>query len=202
MDTKFQTSFIPKRPIVASNEGPIKTKHPLNFISLVCTIVFVVAVLGAGGMFAYEHYLDGKIASMDGQLAAAKSSIQSDIINQFIRLDTRLNVANQLLRNHVATSVLFSMLQNQTVKTVQFKDLAYTSNGDAINVVLHGQAGSYNAMALQSAIFSQDKFIHSPTFSEMNLDSSGNVLFTLNASVDKDYLAQRNNLDQLTANNF
>jgi hypothetical protein len=200
MDSKFQTSFIPKRPVVTSMEAPINVKHPVNLISVICTLIFVAAVLATGGMFAYERYLTGKISQMDSQLVAAKSSIQSDLINQFVRLDNRLTTSNALLRNHVATSILFGALQDQTVKNIQFKDFGYTTeeSGGTIAVVLHGQATSYNAIALQDGIFAQDKYIQDPVFSDMDLDEKGNVIFSFKANIDPQFVAQRNIVAQQT----
>jgi len=198
MDSKFQTSFIPKRPIVTSSEAPIKVKHPLNLISLICTFIFIVSVLAAGGVFAYEKYLTDKIATMNTELVAAKNSIQSDLINQFIRLDTRITTAQGLLKGHIAASLLFDALQNQTVRNVQFTDLSYASGqGGSYTVSMRGIASSYNAITYQSGLFENDKYILSPTFSDMDLDAKGNVSFSLKAGIDPHFLAASNKLGNL-----
>ena len=45
------------------------------------------------------------------------------------------------------------------------------------------QATGYRALALQSDLFDQDKYFINPIFSNLTLDSSGNVLFDLDFSV-------------------
>ena len=200
MDTKFQTSFIPKRP-VETGTAPVRAKHPLNLLSIIATFIFIVAVIAAGGEFAYKHYVNGKLVEMNQQLEVAKASIKDELINQFIRLDSRLRSSEQLLRGHVATSLLFSALQNSTVKNIQFSDMTYVTDqgSGAVNVFMRGISASYNAVALQASIFNDSKYIKNALFSDMNLDTKGQVQFTLKASVPSDVIAQRNTVQALTS---
>ncbi len=200
MDTKFQTSFIPKRPVVAG-EAPLRAKQPLNLLSIIATFIFIVAILAMGGEFAYKHYINSKLVSMNQQLTAAQAEIRDDLINQFIRLDSRLKSAQELLQGHIATSLLFETLQNQTVKNIQFSDMTYQADPatGAVTVYMRGLAVSYNAIALQASIFNNNKYIKNALFSDMSLDQKGQVQFTLKATIDPELIAQRNTIKSLTS---
>jgi hypothetical protein len=47
-----------------------------------------------------------------------------------------------------------------------------------------GIASSFSSVALQSDIFGENKFIQEPIFSNLNLDSKGDVIFDFSAFVD------------------
>lgn len=199
MDTKFQTSFIPKRPIVSANPS-IRAKHPLNLLSLIGTFIFILALIALGGEFAYKRYMNDKLTAMNQELIEAQASIKDDLTNKFIRLDARLRGAETLLQGHVATSLLFATLQNQTVKSIQFSDLTYqTSPTGDVTVSMKGLANSYNAVALQAGIFSENKYIKNVLFSDMNLDPKGQVLFSFRATIDSELIAQRKTKHVLTS---
>jgi hypothetical protein len=158
-----------------------------------------VSILAFGGLFAYKNYLTGKIAAMDEQLTAAQTAIKDDLINQFIRLDTRLRSGQELLQGHVATSLLFATLQNQTVKNIQFADMTYlTDSAGVITVYMRGIAQSYNTLALQASIFDQNKYIKNALFSDINLNEKGDVVFTFKATISSELVAQRNAVQALT----
>jgi hypothetical protein len=202
MDTKFQTSFIPKRPVLASEQSSAVGSRPINLISVIATFIFVVSLLAVGGEYAYKQYLTKKIASMDQELRDARATVQDDLINQFIRLDNRIQSAESLLQGHIATSLLFSALQNETVKNVQFSDLLYQTDSDGtVTVFMRGVSTSYNALALQANIYHQNKYIRNPLFSDLNLDEKGNVNFTFKATILPGLIAQKNAPQALTFGN-
>lgn len=199
MDTKFQTSFIPKRPIVAGNTS-VRPKHPLNLLSIIATFIFILTIVALGGEFAYKRYMNEKLAAMDTQLNDAQASIKDDLTNKFIRLDARLRSAQALLQGHIATSLLFATLQNQTVRNIQFSDMTYqTDQTGTVTVSMKGLASSYNSIALQAGLFNQNKYIKNAVFSDMTLDEKGQVMFSFRATIGSELIAQRNTIQALTS---
>ncbi len=57
-----------------------------------------------------------------------------------------------------------------------------------MNVKISGQAKNYNAIAAQSDILGGNKYMKNPVFSNLNLDTSGNVSFDLFFSVDPTFV--------------
>jgi len=200
MDTKFQTSFIPKRPVVAGGNMAAALSQPTNIISVICKIIFVLALLGAGGVFAYEYYLNNRIQAMGNELEIARASFDNKLFDQFMRLDAKLNSAEQLLGRHVAPSLLFEALQNMTVKNIQFREFDYKLpdlNG-LVFVSMRGTATSFNAIALQSEVFAQNKFIKNASFSDITLDDKGSVVFNVQIQVDHELVAYKNHDSSLS----
>ena len=62
METRFQTSFIPKKPVastigtMSSTQAP-RPKNASLFMTL-ATIIFVLSVLAAGGSYGLNYYLN------------------------------------------------------------------------------------------------------------------------------------------------
>ena len=61
-----------------------------------------------------------------------------------------------------------------------------------MEVVLRGWAKSFNEVALQSDSFAGEKFIQEPIFSDINLDESGNILFSFSAILDPSLISYGN----------
>lgn len=192
MDTKFQTSFIPKRPVITASDAGIKVKRPTNLVSLLSILIFVAAIVGAAGLFLYRNYVQDEIAKMESELVAARAAFETDLLNEFVRLDARMMSAEELLNKHVAMSVLFDYLQNHTVRNIQYKDFAYKMDeAGIIRLNIRGVAQSYNTIALQSQVFGGNKDMKNVSFSDMDLDDKGNVTFTFSADLDRSAIAHK-----------
>ena len=185
MDTKLQTSFIPKKPIVTM--GGIQRERHFNFLSLIIFMIFMVAAVGAVGVFSYEKYLNAEIANMTAKLKAAQDSLDPSLISGWVRLDKRIESGKEILNLHLALSSFFDLLQKMTLKTVQFKNFNYTiGNGQKISISMNGQADSFAAVALQSDEFAKSsKYITNQLFSNVNIDKeTGQVVFQFTATLD------------------
>jgi hypothetical protein len=64
METKFQTSFIPKRPMVPV--GGLNASAPrrtTSFFMIAAVLLFVVSIGAAGGMYFWKSYLESAQAN-------------------------------------------------------------------------------------------------------------------------------------------
>ncbi len=189
MDPKLQSTFIPKgaAPHSIGTGIYVNRKESVgpSIIGLLSLIIFVVAVLAAGGVFGYKEYLVHDIGSMGDQLTAAKANINPDQIKQITDLNTRIISTKKILLGHTVISPLFSLLETSTVKEVAFTEFHYTNPGSGmIGVTLAGLAKGYDVVALQSNVFSGNSAIKNPVFSDLKLNDKGQVAFTFNASID------------------
>ncbi len=182
MDPKFQTSFIPKKPMTAQ---PGRQSVPINLFSLLATVVFIVALALSGGVYFYKQLVQKQIATNSTNLEKAKGAFDPAIIDQIVRLDTRLVNGKKLLDNHIAVSPFFSFLSSITLKTVRFKSFAFTYLAkDKIQVVMSGQAQSYASVALQSDLLDEQKNLKNTIVSDMALEAAGTVAFNVSTIVD------------------
>jgi len=199
MDPKFQTSFIPQKPIVTgSNFSPSNPGfRSINIFNIIATVLFVGCFLAYGGLFAYKQVLNRQINEVDTKLQAAKNAFEPDKIHELIEASIRIASTQQLLENHVAVSGLFDLLQNQTLGRVQFDNFNFSKKDTNLTLTMDGKADGYNTIAAQSIIFSENKFIKDPVFSDFDLSATGNVTFKLTLSVDPTLISYKDAIAKL-----
>ena len=199
MDTNFQTSFIPKKPLAEERTAPTKGTSLFSFIA---TLVFFAALAAAAGMYFYESSLQKSIASDNASLTAARNAFEPSLITTLQTLNRRMTDANTLLNNHVAVSPIFAALEVNTLKSVQFTKFSYLASSDPtadVTVKMSGVALDYSTIALQSDQLATNKDIHNPIFSNLVLNPvNGTVAFDLTFTVAADLVKFANNLDDLT----
>src|SRR5260221_50814 len=138
MDISSQTSFIPKKPIVASID---RTTSGVNIFGLLGTIILLASIGLAVGVFLYESYLNTSLANMKQSFALNEKAFDPSSISTLTALSQRLQVAQGLLQNHIAPSVLFDILEESTLKSVRFNSFSYTYVGlQKITLTMKGQA--------------------------------------------------------------
>lgn len=182
MDPRFQTSFIPKKPIVAQ---PGRTASPINLFSLLATVVFIVALALSGGVFFYKQLTQKQIDANKVSLEKAKGAFEPETINQIVRLDTRLETGRKLLAGHIAVTPFFDYLSSITLKSVRFKTFEFTYLAkDKIQVEMMGQARDYASVALQSDLLNSQKDLKNTLIGDMSLESAGTIAFKVETLVD------------------
>ena len=61
MDQNFQTSFIPKKPIVEERSSP---SRPIGFLTIISIFVFFTMALSVGGVYFYKSILAKQITEL------------------------------------------------------------------------------------------------------------------------------------------
>ena len=182
MDPRFQSSFIPKKPVMTSMRP---ARGPINLLSLISTIVFIIALALGGGVFLYQSYLNNSIASDTQSLNLTKSQFDPATINDIIRLDSRLNTANSLLSQHAELSNLFLVLENTTLQTVRFTNFNFTiGDKNTLTLSMNGEALGFADVALQAAAFNKSPYFKNLIVTGLSLESSGGVAFMISVNVD------------------
>lgn len=188
MDQNFQTSFIPKKPIL--NER-VSYARPVGIFFVVSLFVLFTILIATGGLYFYKGILIKKIAGMDNTLNLAKNRFEPSKIIELQTFDKRLRSASEILSKHIAITPIFSALEEITMKSVRFTKFSYdlgTEDSPAIVVKMSGVAIGYRSIALQSDLFAKNKNLVDPVFSNLTLDNSGNVVFDLEFSVDPGFV--------------
>ena len=189
MEQNFQTSFIPKKPIV---EDVVVHSRPTSLFTVLALFAFFAVLIAFGGVYFYRGVLTKQVNTMNDQLKLAKNSFEPEKIDALQQLDKRLNAASEVLSKHVAISPIFETLQKYTLKSIRYSKFEYTfasDSGTALDVKITGQALGYKSIALQADLFNKhDKEIIDPVFSNLSLDLKGNVIFQLEFSVDPSFI--------------
>jgi hypothetical protein len=188
MDQNFQTSFIPKKPIVKERAASARSVSILLVISLF--ILFTV-LLATGGLYFYKRIITKNIADMENTLTLAKNRFEPSKITELQILDKRLRAASEILSKHIAITPIFNALENLTMKSVRYTKFSYVLGTDknvTVDIKISGQAVGYRSVALQSDLFAKNKSLIDPIFSNLTLDNSGHVLFDLEFLVDPSFV--------------
>ena len=202
MQPQFQSSFIPKGPVATTGTATRASRHSdRSFLGTLSLLVFIISVLLSIGVFGYEKYLGSRINSMNGDLAAARATLEPDVITNISRLDERIVATKTLLNNHIVLSPLFDYLENATLKGVRFTEFEYLTTEQGLTLTMRGEAKGYAAVALQSEVFNKSPYMKQPIFSDLDLDDKGNVTFSFKTTLDPSIVSYKklvNNVPSVT----
>lgn len=190
MEQDFQTSFIPKKPML---EERAVASRPVGLLTIISIFIFITIVLVSGGLYFYKGVLAKNILDMQSTLNLAQGRLERTRINELQLLDKRLHYSTEVLKNHIALSPVFEALSKVTLKNIRYTKFGYDFGSDKLAKVLvkmSGQAVGYRSIALQSDIFTKETpFLIDPVFSNLSLDDkTGNVIFDLVFSVDPTFI--------------
>ena len=188
MEQNFQTSFIPKKPMI---EERTVASRPISFLTVVSVVIFFTVIIATGALYFYDKVLAKNITKMENDLNLAKNRFEPSKIIQLQVLDKRLRASSEILSKHIAISPIFEALQSITLKTVSYTKFSYDfddSKNAKIKVKMNGVAVGYRSVAFQSDLFAKNKYLIDPVFSNLLLDDKGNVLFDLEFSVDPTFV--------------
>ncbi|MBP6866347.1 MAG: hypothetical protein KBC12_02280 [Candidatus Pacebacteria bacterium] len=192
MDQNFQTSFIPKKPVVHERT---EAKRPTGLLVIFSVLILLSVFVAYGGVYFYKNSLTQSITSKEKALELARNRFEPGRLSELKTLDRRIKAANGILANHVAPSPIFKILEATTMKTIRYTSFSYElkENG-MVFVKLTGEANGYRSIALQSDLLSENKDILDPVFSNLALDTKGSVLFDLTFSVQESLVSYKENL--------
>jgi hypothetical protein len=197
MDTKFQTSFIPKK--MAQTQ---ERKSSVSLFLLISIIIFLIALGLTAFVFLEKQTLKTSIASEQDIIKKNINSFEPATIENIVELNSRISVANTLLKNHVAVSPIFDFLQGRTLKNVRFKNFNFsqaskdTSGVSGVQITMAGQSRDWATLASQADEFGKSdwkKIIQEPKISNFNLNADGSVSFTFTAFINPEFLVYKNN---------
>lgn len=188
MEQNFQTSFIPKKPIL--NES-VAYARPVGVFLIISLFILFTTLIATGGLYFYKGILVKKIAGMENTLNLAKNRFELSKIIELQTFDKRLRSSSEILSKHFTIVPVFNALEQLTMKSVRFTKFSYdlgNKDKSMISVKMSGVAIGYRSVALQSDLFAKNKNLIDPIFSNLTLDNSGNVVFDLEFSVDPGFV--------------
>ena len=207
METKFQTSFIPKKSVSSTGTSAISHGHGMASIFMtIAVIIFIASLAAAGGAFAWKQYLLSQKDNYSTELSNRKKQFNTDLIEQLNKSKIQIDTASTLLQNHLAMSQIFSIISRFTIEPVRFLNLdisAPTGNSvdNSIKLSMRGYGTNLSAVAFQSDVLGQletiglRKVIKNPIISDPTLDSTGRLVsFGLSASIDPASLSYVNSV--------
>ncbi len=184
MDNRLQATFMPRQPAV-SGDAYARPKGPHSFFKMIGVLVFVLALVAMGGLFAYKKYITGNNGEKQTKVEEAIKNFEPELTRELTILKARVDAGKGLLENHKAFSLLFTLLELNTAQTVQFNEFSFVVSPDKkIKLTMKGEARSYNAIAFQSDVFSKVEQFKSPMFTNLAINEQGIISFDFSAELD------------------
>ncbi len=191
MDTRFQTSFIPKKPIVGSDT--VYSSERVSAFFVVALILFLASVASAAGVYVYEKTLEKANLANDQKLGEKEKRFEPATLNEIQVKNTQISAAKDILAKHVVISEFLKNLSTFTLQTVRFKtfDYKYTSP-EKITISMKGEGRDFRSVALQSDIFAKKNTIFkNPIVSNLAVNTDGTIDFDFTASLTAEVLSYK-----------
>jgi hypothetical protein len=186
MEPTFKSSFIPKQPV---GDTVKKTYRPrrggrFHFSTFITFIIFILSLVATGGEFLYLQFLQQSVAGKNESLSRAREAFQPTLIRDITRLDTRINVATEVLSKHIAPSAIFDILGSLTLEKVQLSNFQYRiDTAGLVALSMSAVAKDFNGIALQADAFGKSPDVKNPIVSNLAL-SGDNVTFAVTMNLD------------------
>lgn len=195
MENSFQTSFIPKKPIIA-NSSVSSTGNTMGIPMVVSIFIMIVMLVAAGGLYLYKNYLQNNKAVLSGNLKKIKESFDKNTIAELEAYDKTSSVAKQVLDNHIVLSPLFELINELTLTTIQYTKFDHKTSSNVFSVRMSGIARDYKSIALQADVFNTTKghMFQNVIFSNLTKDKNNYVTFNVEFDIDPALLSYSKNI--------
>lgn len=167
------SSLIPKK--TASGAAYYRTEG-LGSLLRLSLILFVLAGILTGTLYAYKVYLNGQLEQQRKVLSELQEQIEPKTIDKLERLATTINNAKNLLKGHIYVTPVFDFLEKNTLPDVSFNSFTYSADKKSLTLI--GEAPSYTEVSAQVKVFQNQPQISETSFSNTTLKDTGSVSFT------------------------
>ncbi|PIP73977.1 MAG: hypothetical protein COW88_00170 [Candidatus Lloydbacteria bacterium CG22_combo_CG10-13_8_21_14_all_47_15] len=182
-----KTTFIPKKTLTKRDKS--KSLRYSGWVTVFSVFLLVFSVAGYSALLLYKVYLEQRSEDLAVSLERAKGAFDPTIIEELKRVDMRLSSADQVLSKHVTITPLFVLFENETLQRIRYTQMSFIAKDDgAYQITMDGEADDYATIALQSDIFSDSRNVRDHIFSNLNLNSKGNISFKFSAFVEPGFL--------------
>ncbi|MBU1046227.1 hypothetical protein KKH36_00400 [Patescibacteria group bacterium] len=186
----METSFIPKKNYAKATSN----KNYVGLFLTIASFIFVLSIVSSIGVFFYKSFLEGEIENKNIILEKEKGNLDLTLIQELSQFDKRMEAAKDILNKHISLVHLFSFLEENTLKEVMYSNLSFEKSKEGYLLTLDGKASSYAAVAIQSDIFGRHKDIKEPIFSDLGVNSEGDIIFSVVMKLDPRLISFKDNL--------
>lgn len=172
-------SFIPKTAV----PRPAYQQRSFGFLVTVAVVALLVSLGIFGGAYVYKGLLDSDIEKSRADLEKIKKEFEITSIRSFSQMASSIDAVKTAINSHTATSKIFRFLQENVLPSARFLDLNFSNTGKP-SIVLGGEAASFTALAEQSYVINNSKYVRSMALSDLSLRRSGNIGFKMTITFD------------------
>jgi hypothetical protein len=158
-------------------EGRLKKSASMSFGFPISIVLFVLTLLGWGGLRWYMSSLDGKIARLDVEIAANSAEFHSERVERVENFDDRLSLLNVDPAESIDPESIFLKLESVMVPQVVLTEYEY--NGGEKQVTVSGKTDNFRYVAEQIISLKSDPMFSQVVVSAISRDKDGKITFTL-----------------------
>jgi hypothetical protein len=198
METKFQTSFIPKKqaPSMGMAGNPVIRKPKSSIFMTLATLIFIASLVGAVGSYAWKYVLISSQETYKKDLAKRREQFDLNLIEDLKEINIKINMARQLMNNHIAVSQVFDTISRFTIQNVRFLSFELESGtgvgagASQFKIDMKGLGSNFSTVAFQSDVLAKledynlRKAVENPILADPIEDDRGVVSFNLTATID------------------
>lgn len=200
MDSNSQISFIPKRSLAKRD---LLGRQPVSLFLVLSFSVFFITSAVFGGSYFYARSLSNGIDAKKAELSGLKSKFDLSIIDKAKDLRAQIGHAQEIIGGHISLNSFFEYLGQITLRSVGYRSFEFSQKDGKLEVSLSGTAPDFASLALQRDALALETGgkEHLANFSMGNyaLDQSGNVNFTLKATLNPSQFLYKNTLSGISA---
>lgn len=151
-------SFIPKRgPVKQKRKNATRQVYIFTYISYILTFA---TLLGAGGVFFYDKYVERQLNEEIAALNQEIDSFSHTDMRRVTEFDQRLQQANSRLDASVSISSLFTALEAATVDTVKVLNLNLSRViDDKISLNVAVETDSFDSTIFQRGVYTRNQLV-------------------------------------------
>lgn len=201
MDNSFQTSFIPKKPIL-SNGSNLSPRSTTSISMVISSFILVIMIASTFGLYLYRVYLEKNKENLSAALFEARNKFDQNTITELESFDKRTSAAKQVLSGHIVLTPLFELMNELTLSSIQYTKFEHSFADNVFSVKMSGIARDYKSIAVQADVFNTSKgsMLKDVIFSNLTKDKNNSVTFDLEFSVDPSLLSYLNNITKIEPN--
>ena len=196
-ETKFTTSFIPKKTVpTVSTGGYMKKRKSSSILTLIAFVIFISTIIIAVVTFLYKVKLESDIQNQSETLKIAGESLDQEFISKAVRLSERISGVQNLLDNHLSPSQVFYLLEDWTITTLRFNSLNFSLNEDGqLDLSGSGVASGFESIIQQSDKYGESNYLRNIIFSGLQSNAEGLVSFGFQGNANRKLINYRENLE-------
>jgi len=227
METKFQTSFIPKKPLSTVGVQGVNTGVPMHlrpsktgsWLFNSAVFLFIVSLGIAAVLYSWKIVLLNNQNSYKQQLADLQKQFNTTLIQQLEVANMKIDDAKKILSTHIALSNIFDVIAKTTAANTRLLSMDVTTplstgtgssasqNSSDINLTFSGSGTNLSAVAFQEQVLSElDKYgqngiVKNPIISSPTVETDGSVSFSLVETIDPSNVIYMKGNSGATTNN-
>ncbi|KKU86441.1 MAG: hypothetical protein UY14_C0001G0020 [Parcubacteria group bacterium GW2011_GWA1_47_9] len=176
--------FIPHTQAIPPSRVP---RQGLGLFSVLAFIVAVLAGAATGATVFLDKNYQNQVTEAVGRLKKIQEKIEIESFRKVLDVQNRIQIASDMLKEHVYPSQAFNFVEDHTLDTVRVESFGYTAGV----LLLRLRAPSYLDFAQQIKHYRSLRDVEKINFKPPGLTDKGQIIFDVDITLTKDFIRRR-----------